>query len=180
MSETNYVMIDLETLSDHANAVILSIGATKFTIENGIYDEFYTNVNPHGQPELGLHVSRRTIDWWATEDKAQARDALKSNRVELKVALEKFAEWYGWKSIPVWSKSVDFDCAIMASAYRAVYGEDATPPWKYYHTRCLRTVEDFYPMPKDNRQGVFHNALDDAKTQTSHLIEFFNKFGMIE
>lgn len=172
-------MIDLETLSDHSNAIILSIGAVMFNVEEGIIDTFYRNVDPVGQSQLGLHKSKRTIEWWSKQS-PEALAALRDNKIPLKQMLEEFADWYGTKQCPVWSKSVDFDCAIMASAYRAVYGEDATPPWKYWNTRCMRTVESFYPMPKSDRVGVYHNALDDATTQATHLIDFFNKFGIIE
>ena len=40
-----HIMIDLETLSTRAHATILSIGAVKFNIQDGIFEEFYINVD---------------------------------------------------------------------------------------------------------------------------------------
>lgn len=166
------VMIDLETASDHSNAVILSIGACMFSYDEGIVDKFYRNVSPEGQKELGLHVSQRTVDWWKSQPK-EARDHLMHNQIPLKQALDEFAEWFGSKSKVTWSKGASFDQPIMDSAYRAIYGESAKSPWKYYDGLCFRTIEKFFPMPPEEREGTAHNALDDSITQAKSLLKFY-------
>lgn len=168
------VMIDLETASDHSNAVILSIGACMFSYDEGIVDKFYRNVSPQGQKELGLHVSPRTVEWWKTQSK-EAREHLLVNPVPLKQALDEFAEWFGNKSKVTWSKGASFDQPILDSAYRAIYGESARSPWKYYDGLCFRTIDKFFPMPPENREGISHNAMDDAITQAKQLLKFFEE-----
>lgn len=179
------IMIDLETLSDHTNAAILSIGAVRFNIEEGIVDRFYQNVRHEEQLDHGIwhgtgfHKSPRVVEWWKQQS-PEARKALLNDRIHIKEMLERFATWYGTKTLPTWSKGASFDLPILHQAYRSVYGESALPPWRFWHGVCMRTVELWYPMPKENREGVYHNALDDAETQAKHLIEFYHRFGMID
>ena len=54
------VVVDLETLSTHANACIVSIGAC--LIEDlEIVDTFYTNVDANTCKEVGLHIEKNTL-----------------------------------------------------------------------------------------------------------------------
>ena len=43
-------------------------------------------------------------------------------------------------------------------------------PWKYYNDRCYRTVKNLRPDVPMIRGGTHHNALDDAKSQATHLM----------
>ena len=58
------IMLDLETLSTNTNAVILSIGMAAFTIEKGIFDTFYVNLDIDNQITNGGHISADTLIWW--------------------------------------------------------------------------------------------------------------------
>ena len=78
-----HIVVDLETLSTHSNACIVSIGAC--LVENlEITDTFYINVNGVEGRQAGLHVEPETIKWWEEQSK-EARDLLKESR--------------GWKKI---------------------------------------------------------------------------------
>jgi hypothetical protein len=160
------VMIDLETMSTEPNAVIVSIGAVKFSVEDGIIDKFYQTVDAHDGKKLGLHISQDTVRWWKTQS-AEARAAIAKDPMKLRPALEKFSRWYGTKTCPTWGNGSDFDLVILKSSMSAV---DMFPPWKFWDSRCYRTMRAVFELDKPESKGVLHNALDDAVQQTEHLL----------
>jgi hypothetical protein len=161
------VMLDLETMSTNYNAAIASIGAVKFSEEDGIVDTFYQTVDLKSCKNVGLHVSPETVKWWMKQS-PEARKALTVDTVPLDEALQKFSKWYGTKKLPVWGNGATFDNVIITSAYDAV---DLSRPWAYYLDRCYRTVRALIEIPADERKGVYHNALDDATFQAEHLLK---------
>lgn len=171
-------MIDIETLSTEPNGVVLSIGACKFTPDGEIVSEFYQNITPVGQKELGLHVCKETIEWWKQFPEAAA--TLKDDQVDAKTAWNRFFDWYGNQSLETWARGASFDFVILRQFVKAIYGQHAVLPWRYWDERCQRTIEAFHPMPDENREGNHHNALDDAITQAKHVIDFYSKFGRID
>jgi len=157
------IVVDLETLSTHSNACIVSIGAV--LIENlEIVDTFYTNVNGVDGKEAGLHVEKDTIDWWQEQPK-EIREAWQRDPQPLDTALDSFSNFYGGSG-SIWGYGANFDVVILESAYRAL-GKDI--PWKFWDIACLRTLMNVLDkrLPKANN----HNALDDATAQANMLIE---------
>jgi len=43
-------------------------------------------------------------------------------------------------------------------------------PWYFWNDRCYRTMKSLYPQIPMERDGVHHNALDDAISQARHLM----------
>ena len=163
------VMLDLETFSTAKNAALASIGALKFN-DKEILDKFYINVDPVTSKAAGLHFSQSTIDWWKSQ-KPEAFAALKKDRYTLSNALDQFSEWYGSKSVPIFACGPDFDLVIMEANYAAVGKKH---PWKYSEARCFRTFKALFKADTV-RQGVYHNALDDAIYQAQYIIDVLNK-----
>jgi len=161
------VMIDLETMSTRSNAAICSIGAVKFTIESGIIDTFYCTIEAQSCKNYGLHFSKDTIEWWMKQNK-EALKALTIDCISLDDALTKFKEWYGEKSLFTWGNGAGFDNVIMENAYFAIGN---IRPWNWWDDRCYRTIKNIIVLPEDEREGVYHNALDDAIHQTKHLLK---------
>lgn len=159
------VMVDLETMSQKSNAAIASIGAVKF--ENGlIIDKFYCTVDIKSCKDVGLNIQKETVEWWSKQNPAALAE-LRKNNISIQEALDNFREWYGKKSLWTWSNGAGFDNVILENAYRAI-GEDT--PWKFYDSRCYRTVKAIINIEEEERQGTHHNALDDAVHQARHLI----------
>lgn len=167
---TVHVMIDLETLSTRANATILSIGATKFTLGEGIIDKFYCNVDAKSCKEVGLHVSKDTVEWWMQQSKA-ARDALLDNQITIQEALTNFTAWIGKDKVMPWGNGASFDITIMESAYVAT---GLIAPWRYNSIMCYRTVMNLMGLSNAKiraaENDTHHHALDDAISQTNTLI----------
>lgn len=167
---TVHVMIDLETLSTRANAALLSIGACKATVSDGIYDRFYVNVDPKSCKAAGLHISRDTVKWWSEQSKA-AQDALLVDQQPLDVAMQMFTDWVGKDKIMPWGNGASFDISIMESAYAAI---DRAYPWRYSNIMCYRTVMNLMGLSnakiRASENDTHHHALDDAVSQMNTLL----------
>jgi DNA polymerase III epsilon subunit-like protein len=167
---TVHVMIDLETLSTRANATILSIGATKFTLSEGIIDKFYCNIDAKSCKTAGLHVDKSTIDWWMQQS-AAARDALLVDQLQLVDALQSFTDWIGRDKVMPWGNGASFDISILESAYAAV---SLPYPWRYSNIMCYRTVMNLMGLSnakiRASENDTHHHALDDAISQTNTLL----------
>jgi DNA polymerase III epsilon subunit-like protein len=167
------VVVDLETLSTHPNACIVSIGAVAFNLQDGVLDEFFINVDAASSKSHGLHLDSNTIQWWQQQSK-EAQRSWQSDPQPLEHALEKFAEFYQ-KGNPIWGNGSSFDITILESAYYAigwdkdkVYGDHL--PWKFWDIYDMRTLTSLLGK-KLEKTGVNHNALDDAMAEAKLLIE---------
>lgn len=169
---SNNVAIDLETMDTASTAAIVSIGAVKFD-KDGIKDKFYAIIDLEDCVRLGLTMSPSTVKWWIrqTNKSDTFNDSLSVN---LALALIRFSEWIGHDA-KVWGNGSDFDNVILSNAYNAC---SLTSPWKYYNNCCYRTIKNLAPHIKMCRQGIHHNALDDATSQALHLIEIVKELGI--
>lgn len=163
------VMVDLETLGRRAGCAILSIGAVAFDAQSKrLGPEFYVVVDRASQ--LNLHTDPETLKWWEGQS-VEARAVLTDKAaIPLGDALIKFNQYlsqFSFTKVKVWGNGADFDNAIMASCYGAAGLE---VPWSFWNNRCYRTLKSIVAGPKLSRQGTYHNALDDAKTQAQHAI----------
>jgi hypothetical protein len=170
------VMMDLETLSVRPHAVILVIGAIKFnrgqtwdtninekTLEK--LDTFYVRIKIESCEKVGLHTDISTQKWWGEQEDDVKYEALSNpDRVSLKKALTKFAEWYGKNPRQkIWGNGSSFDCSILGEAYKRC-GLDI--PWKFWLERDLRTMLDIGGVKmNDLPQYKKHHALYDCYRQ---------------
>jgi len=165
------IMIDLETMSTHDNASIVSIGAVKFTIPEGIVDTFYTNVDLASCQDAGLHVESRTVRWWA-EQSIEAQAALTVEPIPLVDALAKFSGWVTSEpSHHIWANPAAFDLTILGNAFH-VLGK--SEPWEFYDERCYATLKRLFPNLPYVQPTVPHDALQDAIAQTNHLMKMLH------
>jgi exodeoxyribonuclease VIII len=171
LSKHAHIMIDTETLSQHKNAVIVSIGACKFSFEKGIFDEFYINIDAKDSKKHGLHIDQSTIDWWMKQDKA-ARNAWMVDPQPLKFAMGELTNWIGDANHNFWAHGASFDYPILESSWEAV---GMKPQWKYWNLNDSRTIMNIAGINnktlRSNDDTVYHNALEDSKAQTKVLIE---------
>lgn len=166
--QTTHVMLDLETFGNGNDAVIVSIGAVKFNLEKGIFDEFHVGIDPSSCQSLGLKIDADTIMWWMHPDRDQARaNLLALDRIDLPSALIGFTQWIEHADA-IWGNGSTFDNIILRSAYKACGMEY---PVKFWQDQCYRTVKYRTPAIVLQREGTHHDALDDARSQAKHLIE---------
>lgn len=178
----NDIMVDLETLGTVPGCVILSIGAVAFDeLEVDEQHGFYQVIFQPSCELAGLHVDDATKAWWEDQSE-EARAVLKAaNQVEsstmLRDALTLFNNFI-LDSYPtnvrIWGNGANFDNPLLACAYKAA---GIKPAYEFWNERCYRTVKNQYRDVKLVREGTYHNALDDARSQAKHLVEICQKRG---
>jgi hypothetical protein len=162
-------MIDLETLGNSSNSVIVSIGAAAFN-DDEITHKFYCVVDPQSCINAGMQMDASTVMWWLQQSQ-DARDAIAKQpetNVPIYIALERFSNWFP-ADAQVWGNGATFDNVILDNAYRKT---GVVRPWKFWNDRCYRTLKNLYPAIKaDPFEGTAHNALADACHQANHAIK---------
>ena len=172
------VMIDLETLDTQPGAVILSIGAVVFDAR-GSSDSFYTVVSRASCEMWGMTVSADTLAWWNRQS-PEAREVLEQAQLDdapqLIDALDVLRAFIP-RDARIWSNGANFDQPLLDVAYNRI---GQTVPWKYYHSRCYRTIVAMCPVERSFRPATVcaHNALEDAKWQAEHLIGVCSVLGL--
>lgn len=179
----NRIMVDLETLGTAPGSVILSIGAVRFDVEEGLLDEFYVNIDVESSQRLGLTIDGATVMWWMKQSDAARAKLSEGSGEDVGVALGKFLAWAN-KDSPVdelWGNGADFDNVLLASVGRKL-SEDpryagawgSVRPSLYRQNRCYRTLKNLSKIPF-TKPVVAHDALEDAKAQAVHLIEILKE-----
>lgn len=168
------VMLDLETMGNGPCAAIIPIGAVEFDIETGLIGRrFYKQVDLASSVEAGGIIDASTVMWWMQQSEA-ARGAFSGKGCSNAQALCDFSFWAescADGDLKMWGNGAAFDNVILSSAYRRNKTEQ---PWKFWNDRCYRTVRAQHPNVEMVRVGTYHNAVDDAESQASHLIRMLN------
>ena len=164
-SDTERVMVDIETLGLEPGSAILSIGAVKFD-SAGQTDEFYREIDVRTCEEAGLIIDIETLDWHIIECSTFSGRTL-TDGVKLATALKDFYVW-AEDADEYWANSPKFD-ATMLEAAGEPFG--VSMPWEYYELRDVRTIKTFPGVEEPEFDGTEHNALDDAKHQARIVSE---------
>lgn len=160
----NHVMVDLETVDNVPTSAIVSIGAIIFDHTGVSQNIFYEVVDLQSCLDAGLTLSPETLAWWMKQNDA-ARDVFQKEGEHLALVLDRFAKYLP-QDCKLWGNGASFDNAILANAYRAF---NIPAPWKFWNDRCYRTV--VAGLARRQQTGTYHNALDDAISQTYHLLQ---------
>lgn len=174
------VMVDIETLSTRADAVILQIGAVVFDPKTGTLGEEFRRGACLPQP--GRRTDQATLDWWARQQAAGV--PMPGGEHGLTSALISFVTWLGGlapmvkedeseRRIHLWGNGPSFDCAILANAYDWAA---VARPWPYWGERCLRTLlwqaeRHGWRRPRMHRWPAAHDALADARAEALEALE---------
>lgn len=167
-----HVMVDLETMGNSSNCAIISIGAVQFDPRGSeLGAEFYEIVSLESCQKAGLVIDPSTVMWWMQQSEEARAQFNRAGKVDLPVALDMFSVWFkGNGCVYLWGNGSDFDNVIMVNAYKACGIEC---PWKFWNHRCYRTLKSENKGVPMKRQGTYHSAIDDAKSQAVHLQEIY-------
>lgn len=174
------IMVDIETLGTSEASVVLSVGAVAFNRRDPsvpfttLYLGFGTGDCWKEQVEKGRVMDRDTIIWW-NKQTPDAQKVLKVKNVDNVLdALNQFVAFVDQTGVEplVWGNGASFDNVILASLLKT-YG--VKQPWKYWNDRCYRTMKGEHQHDPIERQGVHHNALDDAIHQARILQSIYTK-----
>lgn len=169
-----HCMLDLETLGTRPGCIVLSIGAVMWD-NTGVGEGFYCVLSVEDQEKYDLVCSHDTMRWWekqTPEARKVLDDAqnLATSRV-LSIGLQEFSDWWTMQGAQcIWGNGADFDQPILAALYDAA---NMPLPWKFFNSRCYRTLKGLISVPAPERKGTHHNALDDAMYQAMHAVAMF-------
>lgn len=163
-------MIDLETLDTKPTGVIISIGLVIFD-GDVIISENYGVPSIQDQIDMGRTINEDTLKWWMARPDA-ARAVFKENNSTFKSVMEAVAGALTRNKVGrVWSLGGDFDIPMVRHAFDTLKIKQA---WNFWDSRCFRTFcEDMgarYKSSRTDGDSIAHHALDDARSQTEHLI----------
>lgn len=174
-----HVVLDLETMSTKQDAAIIEIGMIIF---NHAYQDGSVNVLEQWSKAISLESAMKyggttdagTITWWLDPDRSEARDNWSlSVKASLPSALNEVALMLGnyshFDPKPlIWGNGVNFDNAILKSAYERL---DVKVPWGYRQDADFRTLKLLYKdaVPEPAFVGTPHVALDDARHEAVWL-----------
>ena len=171
-------MLDLETLSTHPDAVILTIGAVKFDpysdfidLDNGLYHR----VDVDEQIALGRHVQDATVEWWSKQDPEVFEEAMgETGRVSLDTLyrdLNKFT--VGVENI--WCQGPCFDIVILENLYRQ---KGWPTPWQFWQISDSRTLFKVHGDPREKGRAAAHNAMMDSYYQAIGVQQIYAANGV--
>ncbi|RYM59997.1 Uncharacterised protein [Serratia quinivorans] len=189
----NTITIDTETLDTTPSAVILSIGAFAFDIDDvrqtqkniidvARYtgDEYSDNAlyylaDTFDQLMKGRTVSAKTQDWWRKQGE-EAQEALIGDREPLRLCLGLLSNWIkAHHEARIFFRGTDFDGSILEHAYRMY---EIECPWHWGGKRDVRTYIDAMTkgtkgyLPKTHQPCfamVKHNSLHDAMNDAEQM-----------
>jgi len=179
------ISIDLETLSTRPNAAVIAIGAAMIDRDSGeVIKTFYRSVAPILNNNKVAHVDYNTITWWMGQSE-EARGVFREIKTSPYAAIRDFTNWLPmFPDYHVWGNGSSFDVTILESL---LYSLEMNVPWNFYHVRDLRTLADAaisvgVSNHKDalKRQGVHHNALDDALYQAKAVHHYFSEMAKLK
>lgn len=166
----NRIMLDTETYALGPDALVLSLGACYFDLEevgNSIY-----MVLDRGDQWGKREIDPEVLKWW-DEQGDEAREVLDAPQTPVIHVLQSVIDFVdAWADDPatveVWSKGSDFDNVVLNTLYRDFKMKS---PFNFRNYRCYRTLASIahpfkaYDLPV--REGPAHNALSDAQFQAA-------------
>ena len=173
------MMIDLETLSTRASAVVVSLGAIVFNMRDEITNTqvistYYEEFAIQEQIDKGCKVDESTIRWWMEKD-IVVRKIMTDNgyrRCDVKNGLARFSVWverFNSEVKRIWSHGEAFDLAILPELYAQYNVPCRLDHRKFRDTKTLfdwGKKEEYEKLlrPKGETE---HHALRDAINQAS-------------
>lgn len=174
------LMIDLETMGKTPNAAIIAIGAVQFDPKTQtIGQKFYEVIDLASSVDAGGVIDADTVIWWlnqSQEAQAALTDRMTLTLITALTQFQKFCHGLGPKNdLKVWGNGAAFDNVILASTFKRM---EMSMPWHYWNDCCYRTLKNLYPDNKPTLIGIKHTAIDDALSQSVHLMAILKYFGI--
>lgn len=174
------IMMDIETTGVRPGCRVLSIGLVEFD-EKGTIDSLL--VHPKLSDQVGVDDGK-TMGWWDTQS-AEAKSVFADNHIlgesveyvykriktfidDLVDARKSLSQGLEKVDVCIWGNGATFDNSIVQHMF---YAKGLPIPWNTFGDRCYRTAINMLGRPSLQRQGVHHNALDDAMYQANCLIK---------
>lgn len=166
----NHIMLDLETMDNKPTAAIVAIGAVVFDPDNGTLGKrLYLRVNLEDSQKHGGTLSAETVKWWLRQSAEARAELVTEDSLTISRALGELQCFIlrhcSMNKMRIWAKGMDFDLPII---YSALDRSCLPPVWSYWNVRDVRTLTEVATAAGIDfrtavpREGIAHNALDDA------------------
>lgn len=183
MDALTHFALDIETLSPQPNAIILSVGVTRFTVSDGILGSRAFNLAVEEQASAGRKLDGDTLQWWSSQTE-EVRKLAFENATGASLAssfLQGSSPWetderirlpgripsYFWEPEAgvYWAGPSHFDFSQLDS-YINTFHPGCGSPWSYKDVRCFSTIkrEVLTDEQRENlvESVVPHSALHDS------------------
>ena len=171
-----HCMVDTETLGTNSCAPIIQIGMVFFTIE-GIQTQSQLTIDFDDALKHGK-ADGSTIKWWLEQDKSAQKTLFENPRPAVEAAniVEKLIEAQNPNYF--WAHAT-FDFPIVNNLFLSLGRKPAIP---FRTSFDLRTLEYFVgdDIEWEKREGIYHNALDDATYQAKHAIKMLRRIKQLK
>ena len=169
-----YGMIDIETLSTHDDACVISIGMVGFDDKEVLHSSGF---QIREQDWTG-HVDPQTVKWWmGQESVAQDFSFRNPHPITVEVALAEFKSFaQQYCQTECWANSPNFDLTILRNWWRRDGKSFGSWPIAFRNYRDTRTLWDLAKKANIDiseawaNAGVAHNPIDDAARQARAVI----------
>lgn len=174
-----HIVLDLETMGTKQDAAIIEIGMVIFNHTGldgtaNVLEQWSSAIRLESSMKYGGTADAGTITWWMDPDRSEARDTLlvgsqMSLPSALNVVATKILDYSRLEPKPlIWGNGVNFDNAILKSAYERL---DVKVPWGFRQDADFRTLKLLYKdaVPEPAFVGTPHIALDDARHEAVWL-----------
>lgn len=168
------MMVDIETLGNSSNSVLLSIGAVMFDIETGeTGQQFRVDIDPESCVKSGLHMDVGTVMWWLGQPKESQDSVVKSGGAPLNEAVRQFSNFISNNSPDgIWGNGVRFDLGIIENACHAI---GVKTPWPFWTERDVRTLVSFAPDIKGAIiNDLHHDPISDCLYQIKYCSAIYS------
>lgn len=163
----NNITFDLETLGNTALAPIVQIGAVKFDDKGDILDTFLRNIKLESLQRYEFRIDWSTIKFWMEQkDEAIKSVFVAEPRIDIRQALREFQQWVEKPSEYYYWSHATFDPPILNNNLLTV-GLEVFIPYRLH--RDIRTLTHFTSILDIEREGIYHNALDDSIYQSKYI-----------
>ena len=163
------ITFDLETLGNNPQSPIVQIGAVKFD-KSGIINTFIRTIDIEDLQNYNFTVDYSTLKWWFAQDDKAIKSVMNGS-FPLRKALEEFNNWIGSEEFNLWSHAT-FDPPILRNNMDQV---GLKSKFKHQVHKDIRTLNELAGDVKIEREGIHHNALDDAIFQSKYIQLMLNK-----
>lgn len=161
-----HLMLDIETLGNKPNSIIISLSAIVFDDDFNEVDFFNENLNIEQSTKYGFETTQSTLDWWKNQS-SEAFEISTNNQKDVYSTLCNFANFVYRNNIDyVYGNSVSFDCVLLNCYYDKLHIKRA---WDFWQERCFRTFKNTFDFKEVEFKGVPHFSLDDCRYQVEQL-----------
>lgn len=180
-------MLDIETMGNSSTAAIVAVGAVFCDLPTGeIGGKYYEVVSLENNPGT---IDPDTLYWWMEQSNPARRALLVENKQSALEMCRSFTQWVSHfetnnEHIRLWGNGATFDNVILNETFRAY---NLPFPIKFWNNRDMRTLVGFYPtnlkqkwFNENKRDGVHHNALNDAEYQVQFCSHILKELGVKE